>query len=187
VAKRGRKPFVPTQVQRQQVEAMVAYGLPLDALCTLLVNPETGKPLSFKTFRKNFGTEIALGAHKANARVAESIFQQAVGSPAIYDQNGRCIRNPIPPNITAAIFWLKARAGWRDRDPTPVENRDGGAISNTAPAVSGDGEVRFTINIGEWPGDKQIDLSPPVDVSGAIDGDVRAEGQVREPGTPLSD
>ena len=44
-----------------------------------------------------------IGAAEANAAVAQSLCKQAT--------------NADKPNVVAAIFWLKARAGWRDSDP----------------------------------------------------------------------
>lgn len=45
-------------------------------------------------------TELEAGHVRANAQVAQSLFNQAT--------------NEVKPNVTAAIFWLKCRAGWRE-------------------------------------------------------------------------
>jgi hypothetical protein len=49
---------------------------------------------------RDYARELAGGAIKANARVAESLFRKATGE-------GR-------ESVTAAIFWLKTRARWKE-------------------------------------------------------------------------
>jgi hypothetical protein len=88
----GRPPHDPTPAERRQVEAMAGYGVPeADIARVIGVDP--------KTLRKHYRDELDLGHVKANAAVAESLFRKATG-------DGR-------QSVTAAIFWLKTRAGWR--------------------------------------------------------------------------
>ena len=47
-----------------------------------------------------FAAELARGAVRANARVAESLFRKATGEGS--------------QSVTAAIFWMKVRAGWKE-------------------------------------------------------------------------
>ena len=53
-----------------------------------------------KTLRKHYRHELDHGHIKANARVAENLYRKATGE-------GR-------EAVTAAIFWLKTRAGWKE-------------------------------------------------------------------------
>jgi hypothetical protein len=53
---------------------------------------------------------ISVRGRAANARVAQTSFQQAT----------------TPGNNAATIFWLKARAGWREKQPTPASDQPGG-------------------------------------------------------------
>jgi hypothetical protein len=55
--------------------------------------------IDMKTLRKHFREELDRGVVEANAKVAQSLFQMAT--------QGK--------NVAAAIFWLKIRAGWRER------------------------------------------------------------------------
>lgn len=64
---------------------------------------------SDKTLRKYFRRELDTAAAKANARVAESLFRQAV-------EKG---------NVTAQIFWLKTRARWSERSGLDLRLEDG--------------------------------------------------------------
>lgn len=124
----GKKPFAPSEDQRKQIEALAAYGIPQEEMCRLLVNPQTGRPIDLKTLHKHFRAELDTGMMKANARVAESLFRQAVGAPAQYDAQGKLLRGEQTPVVTAAIFWLKARAGWKETDVHEFQGRDGGPI-----------------------------------------------------------
>jgi hypothetical protein len=71
-----------------------------------------------KTLRKHYRDELDHGHVKANAKVAENLFRKATGE-------GR-------EAVTAAIFWLKARAGWKETALHEVSGRNGGPIE-TAP------------------------------------------------------
>jgi hypothetical protein len=97
----GRRAHKPDPLQRRQVEAMAAYGIPeLDIARVVGVDP--------KTLRKHYRDELDLGETKANAQVAGYLYNAAKGG-----------------NVTAQIFWLKTRAKWRE---TPVELRHSGSI-----------------------------------------------------------
>jgi hypothetical protein len=111
-----RKPFVPTAEQRQNVEAMTGYGIGQDDIARLIKNPETGKPLDGKSLRKYFADEIATGLTKATPQVAQSLFAEATKSK---DPRSR---------VSAAIFWLSRRAGWKETIVQEHAGKDGAAI-----------------------------------------------------------
>ena len=96
---RGRPAFSPTDDQRRQVKALAAYGVPQDDIATVLA-------IDAKTLRKHFWTDLQTGVLEANAKVAQSLFQRAT------TEKGSA-------GVTAAIFWLKVRAGWREPSVTP--------------------------------------------------------------------
>ena len=80
---------------------MAGYGIPETDIARVLgIDP--------KTLRKHYRDELDTGHIKANAKVAESLFRKALGN--------------TPQAVTAAIFWLKCRAGWRER---PEEGEPG--------------------------------------------------------------
>lgn len=79
--------------QPAQVEAMAGYGLsPADIAQVLDVDLEV--------LKSSCAHELSAGQIKANARVAESLYRKALG-------DGR-------EAVTAAIFWLKTRARWKE-------------------------------------------------------------------------
>ena len=97
----GRKAHRPEPASRRQVEAMAAYGVPeLDIARVVAIDP--------KTLRKHYRDELDTGHVKATAKVAEFLFRRATTEG--------------PQAVTAAIFWLKTRGGWRE---TPQDHRVG--------------------------------------------------------------
>ena len=97
---RGRPRFEPTPKERRQVRKLVGLGLTHEDISGVI-------GISEKTLRRHFRKELETGVAIANARVAASLFRQATSK--------------IKPNPTCAIFWMKARAGWRDQDPKEPE------------------------------------------------------------------
>lgn len=100
MAGKGRAPFVPTDEQRKQVEALSGYGLPHEQIASVI-------GCSQDTLVKYFSQELAEGMAKANSRVAQFLYQQAT------------------KNLTAAIFWAKTRMRWRETDRLEVTGKDG--------------------------------------------------------------
>ena len=89
----GRRAHHPDSTSRRQVEAMAAYGVPeKDIACVIGIDP--------KTLRKHYRHELDTGAIKANSKVAESLYRKALGDGS--------------QSVTAAIFWLKTRAHWKE-------------------------------------------------------------------------
>lgn len=83
--------FQPTEEQRRTVKSMAGFGIPqADIAAVIGINPET--------LRKHFRHELDVAMAEANARVAGSLFRLATEGE----------------NVTAAIFWLKCRAGWKE-------------------------------------------------------------------------
>jgi hypothetical protein len=86
----GRRAHKPDPAQRRQVEALAAYGIPETDISRVV-------GIDAKTLRKYYRDELDLGETKANAQVAGFLFNAAKSG-----------------NVTAQIFWLKTRAGWRE-------------------------------------------------------------------------
>ena len=101
--KPGRPEYEPTDKERGQVKMLSAMGIPDYDIAKVM-------QISGPTLRKYFFQELEVGQIESTAKVAQSLFKQATGEK---------------PNVTAAIFWLKCRAGWRE---------DGEAIGKKAQA-----------------------------------------------------
>ena len=77
----------------RRVEALAGFGLSAEDIGRVFdIAPETINSI--------YARELAGGQAKANARVAESLYRMALG-----DGRGA---------VTAAIFWLKTRARWKE-------------------------------------------------------------------------
>jgi hypothetical protein len=107
----GMPAFEPTQAQRTLVESLVAYGIPYLEICRLVINPRTKRPINTETLMKHFRDELDVGATKANAKVAESLYTQAIDG-----------------NMTAAIWWTKTRMGWKETVRSEHTGTDGGPM-----------------------------------------------------------
>lgn len=89
----GRRAHKPDERGRRQVGALAAYGIPeLDIARVVGIDP--------KTLRKHYREELDTGGIKATAKVAEFLFRKAT------TEGHQC--------VTAAIFWMKTRGGWRE-------------------------------------------------------------------------
>ena len=104
----------PLPAQRRQVEALAGYGFAeADIAAVMAIEPEV--------LRRLYPSELAAAHIKANARVAESLFRRATGE-------GR-------EAVVAAIFWLKARANWRETSSHELSGKEGQPIRIELSAV----------------------------------------------------
>jgi hypothetical protein len=98
--------FDPTDDQRRLVRTMSGFGIPHTDIATYL-------RIDAKTLRKHFRDELDLGSIEATTKVAQSLFRAAteLGS------------------VAAMIFWMKARAGWREKHELELTGKDGGPVA----------------------------------------------------------
>src|SRR5580704_6102982 len=89
----ARTPFKPTAEQKRLVKVLSSYGIRQGDIAT-----EVGLR-SPKTLRKHFREELDHGRIGANIRVAKTLYEMAI--------SGR--------NLSATVFWLERRAGWRSK------------------------------------------------------------------------
>ena len=82
---------------------MAAFGIPEQNIARVVgIDP--------KTLRKHYRDELDMGQTKATAKVAESLFRKATTDG--------------PQSVTAAIFWLKTRGGWKETSAVEVGGSD---------------------------------------------------------------
>jgi hypothetical protein len=92
--------FEPTEDQRRTVKALSGYGVPQDGIAIHIgVDP--------KTLRKHFRDELDRGSVEATAKVAQTLFHLAT----------------VEKNVASVIFWMKARAGWREKQQIELSGR----------------------------------------------------------------
>ena len=115
----GRPPYEPTAQGRRQVEALAGYGVPHHMIARIVGVAE-------HTLRKYYDDQLKDGEAKATAKVAQTLFQRAT--------EGR--------ELAACIFWLKARAGWREKHPADA------ATTPTLEQLVGQAQPRITVVTG---------------------------------------
>ena len=105
------KAHEPTNETRAQVEALASFGMTQEDIGTYI-------GISHVTLRKHYETELNVSAIKANATVGKYLFSlasgQAIASGATH---GDC--------KAAAMFWMKTRAGWREKQDVNLTSNDG--------------------------------------------------------------
>jgi hypothetical protein len=98
-------PFEPTDEQRRTVRAMSGFGVPRNDIATHVgVEPWT--------LLKHFTEGLDRGSTEATDKAAQSLFQMATQGN----------------NVSAAIFWMKARAGWSEKNQVELTGPDGGPL-----------------------------------------------------------
>lgn len=98
---RTRPPHEPTKAQRDTVSLHAMVGTSQEDIARVL-------GIDAKTLRKHYRDELDLALAKANATIGGSLFQKA--------KNG---------DTSAQIFWLKTRAGFKEKqeiDHTSSDN-----------------------------------------------------------------
>jgi hypothetical protein len=120
------------------VKEMVAAGIPQVKIANLIINEQSGAPISIDTLQKYYGRELEIGLDEANHKVSRSIFGQAVGVPGIpnprymlplKDEDGNLVpgpggrprvderpwlSDPVPPVPSMAIWYEKTRRGFKE-------------------------------------------------------------------------
>lgn len=88
----GRPPWEPTAEDRVKVKLYAGIGIPVKMIATLI---GVG---SDNTLSKHCAEELKVGEAEATAKIAGKLFAKAMAG-----------------DLGAIIFWLKARAGWREK------------------------------------------------------------------------
>jgi len=100
----------PKRPDGARVEALAGFGLGAADIARVFdVEPAF--------LEREYRSELAGGQIKANARVAESLYRKAIGE-------GR-------EAVTAAIFWLKTRARWKETSVHELAGSDGAPVTFT--------------------------------------------------------
>jgi hypothetical protein len=102
----------PTEDQLKMVRAMSGYGVPQVDIALVL-------GIAKDTLLRRCRLDLDLGMAQANAKVAQSLFAMATVPP---DQ-------ATSANVAAAIFWTKARMGWREKLSVETLDENGNPIT----------------------------------------------------------
>jgi len=89
----ARRAFRATEDIRKKVRSLAARGVRHEDIAEIL-------DCDAKTLRKHFREELDRGMAEANSNVTGALYEKAVSGDTI-----------------AQMFWVKARLGWREKDP----------------------------------------------------------------------
>lgn len=103
----AQKPHEPTEKDRKQVSLMAGIGLKHDQIAKVV-------GVSDETLRKYYREELDTGEARMNAMVAQNLYSIATSKGT--------------GSVAAAIFWMKTRAGWREKDRLEITGADGGSV-----------------------------------------------------------
>ena len=98
--------FRPTDEQRRTVKALSGYGVPQEGIAVHV-------GVDVTTLRGYFQDELDRGSVEATAKVAQTLFHLAT----------------VEKNVASVIFWMKARAGWRETVRQENTGADGKPIA----------------------------------------------------------
>ena len=106
----------PTAELRKLAEAAAAFGIPHDDIAAVIgVDP--------KTLRKHYKAELKRGSTRAIIAVANNLYTVATSTT----RNAQM--------VTAAIFFLKTRGGWRETQRIENTGADGKPIEHNHAVV----------------------------------------------------
>jgi hypothetical protein len=100
----GRPQFKPTDEQRKAVELLSGFGIPIEQICAYV-------EINDDTLRKHFADELVGGKAKANAKIAQTLFNKATGG-----------------DTTALIFWAKTQMRWKETEKIELTGKDDGPV-----------------------------------------------------------
>lgn len=101
-AKPGASEHAVTLDNQQRVEYLAGLGVPHEHIAVLVGLSDD------KTLRKHYPAELKMGKAKANAKATQMLFQKV--------EKG---------DLGATVFWLKAQAGWREKQTIELSNGNG--------------------------------------------------------------
>lgn len=132
--------FKPEYVD--QAKKLAAMGL-TDAEVAEFFGVNERTLYNWKAEYPAFAKALKLGKKAPDDRVAASLYKRAIGyefkSEKVFQHNGSIVRaktrEHVPGSVTAAIFWLKNRAGWKDVSRQELTGPAGAPIQTASQAV----------------------------------------------------
>lgn len=101
MTKMGRPPHEPSKESRQLVQLHATIGTPQAVIADIL-------GIDGKTLTKYYREELDQATARANAAVGGALFNKAKSG-----------------DTAAMIFWMKTRAGWREKQDVNLTSNDG--------------------------------------------------------------
>lgn len=101
----GRPAHKPDEITREAVKVMAASGMTHQQIADVY-------KITRKTLAKHYHHELENGKALITAKIADSLMRQAMAG-----------------NMTAAIFYLKCQAGWKESQVIEHQGKDGAPIT----------------------------------------------------------
>lgn len=113
---RGRPPYQPTDKARGLVRGLALAGTTEESIARIVgIDP--------KTLRKYYRDELDLATAQACANVARALYETAID------------RKAGVKHVTAAMFFLECKGGWRRKETLPPGAPDPAAPGGGGPQV----------------------------------------------------
>ena len=110
----GRPPYEPTEADRNTVKTMAACGITHDEIARCLGT----NGIAAKTLRRHFRQELNTALTQVNALVGSQVIAAAKRGEA-----------------WACCFWLKSRAGWKEKQEIEHSGPNGGGLQMVVRSV----------------------------------------------------
>jgi hypothetical protein len=161
----GHPQFTPTPAQRHIVAKLIALRVSWDEIRQLIINPNTGLPITKTTLARNFKRELAEGGIQLKHLVASKYFEALEEGRDWAIRLG--MRNrfgwinegavPLPPptdapdapenNVIQIEFVVPTR---RKEEPPPIDATPQDPPDYTRPALEPPRTMRVETPFGEW-------------------------------------
>ena len=108
--KPGRPCWLPSDSDCEKIQTMAAVGIPQEKIALVFNVAE-------KTLRRHCRIELDTGEALANSEVGRFLFDAATGRERYRKEDGSVGLHEIgvtSATVTAAIFWMKTRANWKE-------------------------------------------------------------------------
>jgi hypothetical protein len=112
----GRPSYEPTEADRNTVKTMAACGITHDEIARCLGT----NGIAAKTLRRHFGLELKTALTQVNALVGSQVIAAAKRGEA-----------------WACCFWLKSRAGWKEKQEIEHSGPGGGGLRIQVEEIKG--------------------------------------------------
>lgn len=105
-------------------QTLAGYGVPRKAIAKSIgIDPDT--------LNRHYQEDLESGDAIGLAQIGKSLFDQGVGRPAEYDDQGRMIREELKPDKSVSIFLGKVRLGFQETSRHELTGAGGGPIQTS--------------------------------------------------------
>lgn len=104
---RSHQVYVPTDQDRKIAYSYSAYGATREDIANVL-------GVCINTVVNHFEEELEVGRSTAKTKIAQKLYNIAIGRDAVINEDGEVIAPEIKPNLSALIFLAKTRLGWKE-------------------------------------------------------------------------